>query len=131
MINNLTPKQKVFADKYLETGNGTHSALEAYDTDKEHTAASIASENLRKPDVRAYLESKADVAAGVIFDLCMNAENETVKLNASKDILDRAGFKPVEESKVSGSVIVLPNELINKNANESSSSTIDDSERQS
>jgi phage terminase small subunit len=128
---NLTPKQKVFADKYIETGNGTHSALEAYDTQSPNTAGAIASENLRKPNVREYLESKADVAAGVIFDLCMNAENETVRLNAGKDILDRAGFKPIEESKVSGSVIVLPNELINKNANESPSSTINDSERQS
>lgn len=93
----LTKKQKEFADEYLETGNGTKAALKAYDTKKEETAAVIASENLRKPKVQAYLEDKAERAAEVIFELLENAQNETVKLNAGKDILDRAGHKPTEK----------------------------------
>lgn len=94
----ITPKQKKFADEYLETGNGKQSALKAYNTDSGEIAASIASENLIKPNVLDYLKEHANNAASVIIGLSNNAENETVRLNASKDILDRSGFKPTEKS---------------------------------
>lgn len=52
----VTPKQKEFADLYVENGgNGTAAALESYDTDSYSTAAAIASENLKKPNVVEYL----------------------------------------------------------------------------
>ncbi len=51
MATELTKKEKGFVKDYLETGNGTHSALNNYDTDDINTAASIASENLRKAKV--------------------------------------------------------------------------------
>lgn len=92
----LTKKEKGFADEYLETGNGVQSALKNYDTDVYGTAASIASENLNKPKVKAYLESKAEKAAEFIFELAETSEVDSVRLNASKDILDRAGFKVAE-----------------------------------
>lgn len=98
MSRKITKKQKEFADAYLETGNGTQSALKAYDTEDYNTAHSIASENLQKPTVQEYLASKAEAAALMIFKLSQEAEAEPVRLNASKDILDRAGFKPVEKS---------------------------------
>lgn len=47
----MTLKQKAFVKKYLETGNGTQSALDVYNTDNPDVAANIASENLRKPKV--------------------------------------------------------------------------------
>lgn len=47
----MTLKQKKFIKKYIETGNGTQAALEAYDTTDPDTAAVIASENLIKPKV--------------------------------------------------------------------------------
>jgi phage terminase small subunit len=53
----LTFKQKKFADKYLETGNGTQSALATYDTNSE-VARRIATENLSKPVVEDYIVSK-------------------------------------------------------------------------
>jgi len=99
MADKLTKKEKVFADNYLESGNGTQSALKAYDTTSERVAASIAYENLRKPDIRQYLEDNASSAASRIVDLSISAENETVRLNANKDILDRAGYKPVEKTQ--------------------------------
>lgn len=92
----LTKKQKIFIQEYLETGNGVQSALKAYDTNDYGTGAVIASDNLKKPNIREYLESKAEVVAEVIFNLAISAENETVQLNASKDILDRAGYKAFE-----------------------------------
>lgn len=52
----LTRKQKIFVEEYIETGNGTQSALKAYDTESDNTAAQIATENLRKPQIVKALE---------------------------------------------------------------------------
>lgn len=92
----LTKKQKAFADELLETGNGTESALKTYDTELETTAASIASENIRKPKIIEYMQQKSPAAASMIFKLSQGAKNENVKLQASKDILDRSGFKALD-----------------------------------
>lgn len=94
----LTKKEKDFADAYIETGNGTQSALKAYDTDSPNVASAIAVGNLRKQRVQEYLEDKAEVAASIIFSLAQSSENDAVRLNASKDIMDRSGYKPVEKS---------------------------------
>lgn len=95
----LTTKQRKWADRKLQTGNGTQAALEVYNTNKPTIAATIASENIRKPNVKAYLESKAERASEIVFDIAENGENDNVRLSASKDILDRAGYKPVERSE--------------------------------
>ena len=95
----ITKKQKDFADALIETGNGTQSALKAYDTDSVNVAKNIASENLTKPNVIAYLESMAPRASQRIVELSNQEENLTVSLGASKDILDRSGFKPVERTE--------------------------------
>jgi len=56
--HDLTVKQKAFADHYLETRNGQESARKAgYDAD-DNTLRAIASENLTKPNIRAYLEAQ-------------------------------------------------------------------------
>lgn len=51
MASKLTKKQREFVKEYVDTGNGTKAALEVYDTDSINTASSIASENLRKPNI--------------------------------------------------------------------------------
>ena len=48
ITESMTPKQIKFLSLWLKTGNGTKSAMEAYDTDDPGSAASIANENLRK-----------------------------------------------------------------------------------
>lgn len=49
----MTKKQKRFADEWLIDLNGTQAAIRAgYSSD---TAASIASENLRKPEIEKYI----------------------------------------------------------------------------
>lgn len=93
----LTPKQKKFADKYLETGNGTRSALAAYDTEDYQTAASIAEENLRKPEIIVYLDKHVEMAKSVITEIAQNKENKpSDRISAAKDILDRTVGKPKE-----------------------------------
>lgn len=100
----LTRKQKIFVEEYLDTGNGVQSALKAYDTKSERVAASIASENLTKPDIIAYFENVAEKVASNMYKLALSAESEQVQLGAGRDILDRAGFKPVDKQEIKGDI---------------------------
>ena len=52
----LTPKQKAFADYYIECGNATEAAKKAgY---KESSARQIGAENLSKPSISAYIAER-------------------------------------------------------------------------
>ena len=53
----------------------------------------------RKARVIEYLEEKSEDMASVVYNLAKGADTDSVKLAAAKDILDRAGFKPVEKSQ--------------------------------
>lgn len=53
---NLTPKQKAFADYYIECGNATEAARKAGYSEK--TCRSIGAENLTKPDISAYIAER-------------------------------------------------------------------------
>lgn len=56
MADKLTPKQKAFADAYIETGNASEAARRAgY---KAETAGEMGSENLKKPHVSAYINER-------------------------------------------------------------------------
>lgn len=104
----LTPKEKQFADNYIENGNARQAIKDTYNiggkggrTDPDgmdSTADQMAIQTLRKVRVQQYLEDKAEVAASIIFELAQNSEMDNVRLGASKDIMDRAGYKPVEKS---------------------------------
>jgi phage terminase small subunit len=113
MSRTITKKQKKFADKYLDSGNGAVSALHSYNTQDYNTAAVIANENLKKPNVIEYLKSQAQAAAERVIVLAESAENETVRLNANKDILDRSGYKAVDK-------VLSTNVNINTNLSETS-----------
>ena len=52
----LTPKQKAFADYYLECGNATEAAKRAgY---KEKAAYAMGAENLKKPQILTYIAER-------------------------------------------------------------------------
>lgn len=56
----LNDRQKKFADYFIECGNATEAARKAgY---KEKSAYSIGSENLRKPEIAAYIEERTKPA---------------------------------------------------------------------
>lgn len=94
--NKLTKKQKDFADDILEHGNATKAIIDNYNETTYGAARSMGSENLTKPNIRAYLEKHASNAISRIEEMSRTALNEAVKLNANKDIADRAGWKPIE-----------------------------------
>ena len=56
MDEKLTARQKAFCDYYIETGNASEAARRAgY---KENTVYTTASENLRKPKIKAYIDER-------------------------------------------------------------------------
>ena len=65
-----------------------------------------ASKALRLPHVQEYMQQRiresiginATIASAKVLDLAQGAKSEYVQLEASKDILDRAGYKPTEKS---------------------------------
>lgn len=92
----ISLKQKKFVKEYLATGNATEAAARSYDVKSRSVANAVGNENLSKPSIQAMIEAAAEGAFAQIQILSETAEAEPVRLNASKDILDRAGFKPVE-----------------------------------
>ena len=65
-----------------------------------------ASKTLRLPHIQEYMQQRiresigmnATIASRKVLDLASSAKSEYVQLEASKDILDRAGYKPVDKS---------------------------------
>lgn len=117
MNNELTPKQKKFADNYIESGNATQSAIKANYSKK--TARVIGQENLLKPAIKTYIEKKmkeieshkimdAKEAMELLTRIARGEEKETVivgtadglasttkeadlktRINATKELLKR------------------------------------------
>ena len=106
-----------FVEEYLKRKNATRAALASYNTTDYSTAANIGSENLKNPNIIAFLELAAEEAAGNIMKLAQTAENETVRLNANRDILDRAGYEPIKKVDLTSKGKQLPT-AINIIANE-------------
>ncbi len=52
----LNERQKAFADYYIQTGNATEAAIKAGYSEK--TAYSIGNENLKKPEISAYIGAR-------------------------------------------------------------------------
>jgi phage terminase small subunit len=57
-VNTLTARQKKFCDEYLISGNATDAAIKAGYSPK--TAKQTGSENLAKPDLRAYIDEQLE-----------------------------------------------------------------------
>jgi phage terminase small subunit len=105
MAKRLSKKEKEFIEEYAKTGNGTRSALKAYDTTSENVASVIAHENIRKPRIWNAIQDMCVDAKDTMQELCKQRKNLNVAYSASKDILDRGGYKP-KEDKVDPNVTI-------------------------
>ena len=110
----ITPLDKEFADKVLAGQKKTHAVKDVFGVESNVTAANKANAIMNKDEERKYIESQAGGAAERITDIAMNSENEMVKFNANKDILDRAGFKPQEAGVTINVPMYLPPEILEK-----------------
>ena len=96
----LTEMQQAFLDKVVETGGDLKLAAELAGY-KGNSSRVSASRMLRNPKVQQYMFEQIQHNLGMsavkaqsrLLDLCSGAKSEYVQLEASKDILDRAGFK--------------------------------------
>jgi phage terminase small subunit len=81
---------------------------------KGNSGRSVASRTLRLPHVQAYLFKRvaegiglSAISAGhVIHRLALSAKSEYVQLEASKDILDRSGFKAPDKVSIQHEVAI-------------------------
>ena len=116
----LTEQNIQFIEEYLKLKckNAPKAAIAAGYSEK--TASSQASMLLKHPDVSEYLKKRKSEMAQALRDEFMfdaveakkamyailvdpDADNRD-KITIARDFLDRAGFKPGEEVKVSGSI---------------------------
>ena len=97
----MTEKQDKFIESYVLTGNATRSAIAAGYSEKTAKVKGYQLKNqlhneIQKEVQKAILD-KIPASLKWLSDLAEGAESESVRLGAIKDILDRAGLKPVDK----------------------------------
>src|SRR3989344_3776791 len=87
----LTPKQKAFADNILSGKNQTNAFLDAYGhKDKPRKYGTHKGYELMKQQkIKKYLTINGFGAATRVVKISKNAKDESVKLRANLEILDR------------------------------------------
>ena len=102
----LTKKQMVLVDTIVATGCSVVKASKEAGYADGESGRVTASKTLRLPHVQEYMQQRirdsiglnATIASRKVLDLASSAKSEYVQLEASKDILDRAGYKPVDKA---------------------------------
>lgn len=111
MMDDLSPKQILFVHEYIKSGNGKLSAIKAGYSEK--TAESQASRLLRNAKVQQFLNKQktnlnidlremfaesAVKAYQVLHEIMLSSDaSHRDRLSAAKDLLDRAGYKPIDK----------------------------------
>ena len=107
-VKKLTDKQMALVDIMVAKGlPPAKAAVEAGYAEGKSGYVS-AYKALKTPHVQQYMMQRmneefgvsATVAVGTVRRLAENAKSEYVQLEASKDLLDRAGYKPIDRSQV-------------------------------
>ena len=106
LTKELTPRQILLVDTLVATGCTITEASQIAGYAKGDSGRVSASKALRTHKVQQYMQSlimnsiglNATKASNKMLELSSNAKSEYVQLEASKDILDRAGYKPIEKS---------------------------------
>lgn len=117
----LTPKQKAFADYYIECGNATEAAKKAGYS--ENAATETGYENLRKPHISAYIAERMDTQdkkrvadADEVMEFYTAVMRGEVKDQFGLDtaLSDRlkAGAEIMKRYSAAGMVAVLPVTII-------------------
>lgn len=107
----LTYKQKVFAAQYALLGNGTEAAVRAgYGNGNRQVAATIASENLTKLNVRQEVE-KMSLKAAKRLDQIIEVGKEHNALQASMYVLDHQLGKATQKIEQTSNHLVVTLDL--------------------
>lgn len=104
----LTKRQRDLVEAYVANGgNLTKASVEAGYAEGNSGRVS-AQKAMKTPHVQNYLMQTiaeqfgrhAAMAVGTVASLAKDGKSEYVKLQAAQDLLDRAGFKPIDRSQV-------------------------------
>ena len=112
----LTKKQRLLIDTIVATGCSVTKASKIAGYSDGDSGRVTASKTLKLPHIQEYMQQRiresiglnATIASKKVLDLASSAKSEYVQLEASKDILDRAGYKPIDKAMhlVSGGIDV-------------------------
>ena len=95
-----TSMQEKFVDHFCLTGNATQSAIEAgYSKKTARQQGHMLKNTLGKEiDERIHklLQEQIPMSINWLVELASSSPSDSVRLGAIKDLLDRAGLKPVE-----------------------------------
>ena len=102
----ITKRQRLLVDTIVENGCSIKEASVIAGYSKGDSGRVTASKTLRLPHIQEYMQQRIRESIGInatkashkMLELSTSAKSEYVQLEASKDILDRAGYKPVEKS---------------------------------
>ena len=113
----MTPKQQKFCDEYLISGNATDAAIKAGYSPK--TAKQIATENLSKPNVKAYIDVQlAQLHSSKIADAeeVLRYLTSVMRGEHTEQLLKLAGdgFQTITDIDVSAKERLKAAELIGK-----------------
>ena len=108
LTKKLTDKQTALVDTLVANGCTIKQAAEMAGYAVGESGRVTASKALKLAHVQQYMMRRmneefglsATLAAGTVRRLAMGAKSEYVQLEASKDLLDRAGYKPIDRSQV-------------------------------
>ena len=96
----MTERQEKFVEYYSLTGNAAKSAVETGYSEKTAKQKGYELKKLLSNEIREQtqkiLQDKIPASIHWLTELAQTAESESVRLGAIKDLLDRAGLKPVE-----------------------------------
>tara|TARA_R100000734_G_scaffold15779_1_gene11930 strand:- start:1191 stop:1568 length:378 start_codon:yes stop_codon:yes gene_type:complete len=100
-LTRITEKQKKLVDTLVAKGCSVKQASEEAGYARGESGRVSASKALKTPHVQQYMMQQiadsigmnATIASNKLLRLASGAKSEYVQLEASKDILDRAGFK--------------------------------------
>lgn len=120
----MTPKQKAFADYYIQTGNATEAAKKAGYSGNNITLGAVGAENLKKPRIAEYIAEKmkptegkriataeevmqffTDVMAGKVKDQFGLDPSLSDRINAGKELMKRHAV--ADASKTADKVTVV------------------------
>ena len=118
-MSNLTNQRQVFVEEYVRSGDHLDAAKKAGYKDT-HTLRNQACKRRREcadeitEELHRNFAEIAPRALNILSDLAENAESESVRLGATRDLLDRAGFRPVDRHEIvkDKSVVELNAQLI-------------------
>ena len=98
-LKRISLKQRKFAQKYVETGNATESAMQAYDVKNRLSAKHTGSVALNNPMVQEEIE-KALKRNGITFDTVLDRFKEIADWSPDKISSDTVLKATIEQAKL-------------------------------